>query len=482
VSYEPIEFILADDTRPAERPIVAVICSAGIPGVASRAATDTGTRRSVQPTPDTNGLSDGGEVIPLRSAVAPDPPEACDLALMREVIDAGTHSEDPASGAQAILDAITRSLDLSSGTIALLDVSEDGARRLVPTASSGPQSPLLRDMPPIDVESSYEAAVVFAESEPHYVADMHGEGSADEQAERAEDSESVGRWRSLISTKSYAVLPLCAGPRPIGVMTLQWPDSREFDDHTTEMLETVAAIAAVSLAHCAKADGTQDFAEQLAEGATGGASSEDTSSATAIDTMAAENGGAIHTPVGPLRLEVTPDGVLMPLAPDASGNPEALLSLEVTLSDAACVVWDASTPHHGVVAVLIASFAEAETAGALRERLVQTKRVCSRQDMSLSQTLALLNGVVVASTSPGTAVPAWVGWIDAHTGALTHCGAGDTDVVVHSASGRTWAPELNAPPLGSSGQVACEQDIRLLLPGDRVMVRLGDAELRVSKP
>ena len=109
-------------------------------------------------------------------------------------------------------------------------------------------------------------------------------------------------------------------------------------------------------------------------------------------------------------------------------------------------MWDASTPHPGVVAVLLASFSEAETAEALRERLVQTKRVCARQDMSLGQTLSLLNGVVVASAAAGVGVPAWLGWIDANTGALAHCGAGDTDVVVHSSDDRTWTPELTLLP------------------------------------
>jgi hypothetical protein len=437
----------------------------------------------VQPTPDTSGFTDGGDVIPLRSGRDADPPDACDLALLRAVVDAGSHAQDTATAAQAILDAITDGLSLSSGNMSLLDVSREGVRRLVPTASSGPQSQLLRDMPPIDVDSSYEAAVVFSESQPHYVADMHGEGSVDEQAERAEESESVGRWRSQISTKSYAVLPLCAGPRPIGVMTLQWPDSREFDAHITEMLETVAVVTAVSLDRCARLETEGEAGVQFAPGLTDGASATVPVSAEAVDTApAAPNGGAVHTPVGPLRLEVTADGVLMPLSPDASASSEGLLSLEITLADAACVVWDASTPHPGVVAVLIASFSEAETAEALRERLVQTKRVCARQDMSLGQTLSLLNGVVVASAAAGVAIPAWLGWIDANTGALAHCGAGDTDVVVHSSDDRTWTPELTAPPLGSSGTVGCEEDVRLLLAGDRVMVRLGDAELRILKP
>jgi hypothetical protein len=79
-------------------------------------------------------------------------------------------------------------------------------------------------------------------------------------------------------------------------------------------------------------------------------------------------------------------------------------------------------------------------------------------------------------------VPAWLGWVDTRTGALTHCGTADTDVVVHAGDGRTWSPDLTAPPLGSSGSVACDEDVRLLLPGDRVMVRLGDAELRILKP
>jgi hypothetical protein len=440
----------------------------------------------VQPTPNNHGLSDGGDVIPLRSSPDPDPPDgAWDLALLRGVVDAGSHATDPAAGAQAILDVITEALSLSSGTISLHHISENGARLLVPTASSGPQSLLLRDMPPIDVESSYEAAVVFSESQPHYVADMHGEGSSGEQAERAEESESVGRWRSLISTKSYAVLPLCAGPRPIGVMTLQWPDSREFDEHTTEMLETIAVITAVSLDWSAREGESELGLEEQAPSATGEALPARRREESSVGSPPPTAGGAVgatHTPVGPLKLEVTADGVLMPLAPDASPSLEGLLSLEITLADAACVVWDASTPHPAIVGVLIASFSDTATAEALRERLVQTKRVCARQDMSLGQTLALLNGVVIASASAGVAVPAWLGWIDARTGALAHCGAGDTDAIVHSSDGRTWTPELTAPPLGSSGQITCDEDVRLLLSGDRVMVRLGDAELRILKP
>ena len=438
----------------------------------------------MQPTPDTHGLNDGGDVIPLSSRRDPDPPDTCDLALLRALVDVASHAHDTPAAAQAVLDVITEGLGLSSGTISLLQVSEEGSRQLMPTASSGPQALLLREMPPIDVDSSYEAAVVFTDSQPHYVADMHGQGTVGEQAERAEEAEQVGRWRSLLSTKSYAVLPLCAGPHPIGVMTLHWPDSREFQDHTTEMLETIAAIVAVSLDRSPRRQNAWQPSEADPSSATGGTTTAgpvSTVEVAAASTPAARR-GATHTPVGPLRLEVTADGVLMPLAPEAAPSGRGLLSFEMTLADAACVVWDASAPHPGMVAVLIASFSDAETAEAMRDRLVQTKRVCARQDMTISHTFSLLNGVVLASASAGVAVPAWLGWIDARAGALTHCGVDDTDVVAHSADGRTWTPQLTAPPLGSSGKVVCREDVRLLLPGDRVMVRLGDAELRIERP
>jgi hypothetical protein len=253
-------------------------------------------------------------------------------------------------------------------------------------------------------------------------------------------------------------------------MTLQWPDYREFDSHTTEMLETLAAVTAMAL-------------ERSPGGSAAAPPTVDTTAGAIVEvTLPGPEDELLHTPVGPLRLEVTRDGVLMPLSPDAESSREGLLSLEVTLADAACVVWDLSAPHPGIVAVLIASFSDAEIAGSLRDRLVQTKRVCARQDMSALQTLSLLNGVVIASAGPGVAVPAWLGIVDAQIGALTHCGAGESDVVLRSSSGREWTPKLCAPPLGTSGTLDCDEDVRLLLPGDRVMVRLGDAELRIARP
>jgi hypothetical protein len=475
--------IVADDRRLAERPIVAVVCSAGTSGVASRTAKDSGTRRSVQSTPDTHGTNSGGDVIPLSSARDPNSTGDCDFQLLRDVAEAAAHANDAISAAQAILDIVTEGLGLSSGTLALLDVTPEGVRRLVPTASSGPQSPLVREMPPIEVDSGYEAAVVFRESRPHYVGDVHGEGSAAEPGARSEEEgAAVSRWRSLISTKSYAVLPLCAGPRPIGVLTLQWPDSRSFDPHATELLRTIASIAAVTLDRpmsrfqTGQPRSATTRTDEEAGGPAGEGSHEQRRQARPGPA------GSPHTPVGPLRLEVTTDGVLMPLSPDASSGPDSSLALEVTLADAACVVWDISAPHPGIVAILIASFADADTADAMRDRLVQTKRVCARQDMPLHQTHSLLNGVVLASASPGVAVPVWLAWIDAGTGAVTHCGTADADVVAHAADGRTWTPKLSAAPLGTSGGASCGEDVRLLLPGDRIMMRLGEADLRITRP
>ncbi len=403
----------------------------------------------MQPTPDSNGLANGGDVIPLRSARDNDPPSDPPLALVRRIVTESTSGATQAEAAQRALDAITGTLGLSSGTIVLQRMSDEGVPQLVQTASSGPQAQLVRDMPPIDIDSSYEVAVVFAEAAPHYVADMHGEG-AEGGLGRTEDSETVGRWRSLISTKSYAVLPLCVGRTPMGVMTLQWPDSREFDAETTELLETVAYVLAIALDRLRESEaddsdaGGSDAGSEVAESetqvTTAGTLAAVPSSEAAAPAAPVEKADAglteidaeRHVRVGPLRMEITADGVLMPLAPDAAFGGDARLSLEITLADSACVVWDVSTPHPSVVSVLIASFSSAGQATELRDRLVETARVCSRQDMPLAQTLSLLNGVMVATAGAGAGVAVWLASVDATTGALAHCGSSEADVVVRS--------------------------------------------------
>ncbi len=478
---EPSEFILADDSRPAERPIVAVICSAGIPGVASRAATDSGTRSSVQPTPDTNGLSDGGDVIPLRSRARRRPAGSCDLALMRDVVAAGPNAADPATARPGDPRRDHRMARAEQRHIALLDVSPEGGRKLVPTASSGPQSRCCVTCP----RSTWTRA-----TRPRSCSPSRSRTTSPTCTARAAPTSRrsaprrASRWADggrSSATKSYAVLPLCAGPRPIGVMTLQWPDSREFDDHTTEMLETVASIAAVSLDRSMSLGGLSRQPEPPRRRSGG----DDCS-------------GPVPCRRGRFAGRRARSGA-------HAGRPAAARGHSGRRADAAVARRDRRAPTRSSHSrsrspTPRASFGThpapiraSSPCSLRRSRMPRPPRRCANascrpsgsargRTCRSSQTLSLLNGVVVASTTAGIAVPAWLGWIDGRTGALTHCGAGDTDVVVHSSDGRTWSPQLTARPLGTSGQVACDQDIRLLLPGDRVMVRLGDAELRVSKP
>ena len=246
MSVEPSEFILADDSYPAERPIVAVICSARHfrRGIARRNGFGNKEKRAAHARH--HGSDRGGDVIPLRSARGRRPPRRTWRSCARVVGRRLATLSDPDRAAQAALDAITDGLGLSSGNISLVDVRARACRQLVPTARPRAPSPsCCATCRP----STWTRATRPPSCSPRRTAlrRRHARSRA-APTSKPSGPRRASRWVAGGRRSARSRTPCCRyvpDRGPIGVMTLQWPDSREFDARLTEMLETVAVVIAL---------------------------------------------------------------------------------------------------------------------------------------------------------------------------------------------------------------------------------------------
>jgi serine phosphatase RsbU (regulator of sigma subunit) len=151
------------------------------------------------------------------------------MTLLRELADAGASPLDLAETGRRQIDALVRGLHPQ--TAVLLAVEDD--RVLVPFASAGyPDGYIEEHFGPIEVSGPALSAVAFRTGEQAIVRDIEHDEAMSE-ANRAFD-----RSLGLCSAVS---LPMPAGDRTLGVVSLGWSEPRQFDDGDCAFLTSVAS-------------------------------------------------------------------------------------------------------------------------------------------------------------------------------------------------------------------------------------------------
>ena len=399
------------------------------------------------------------------------PPEigAEHLSLLRHLAEVGVAAETDDDAARRVLELVADGLSLSSGMVNLAKSPDGGREQLMPSASFGTHAQLSRDMPPVDIDSTYEAAVVYTERQPHYVSDVYGGGGP------AEDSATTGRWRAMISTQSYAVLPLYVADEGVGTITLQWPTSHAFPDTLRRLLETLATVAALAIYHvqCREAEqAALETARESHERAMAESAARRTAEAEVDEASRAQAAKTSPYELG-IRFEVTESGVVIPLPLNREWATTD--KIRVTFARSApggfCEVF---SPAPGRVALFVACLPAGDIEPAIPAALV---RSLVTHDAPPAEVLSTLNKLVEEHKTTGVAGSAWMALLDLETGAFTHAAAGNVEVVFTSSDGRRWEVDERGPFLGSSHHADFPEELRVIIPGDDVIARCSAGEL-----
>jgi hypothetical protein len=400
------------------------------------------------------------------------PPEigAEHLSLLRHLAEVGVIATSDEEAARRVLELVADGLSLSSGMVNLAKLTDADREQLVPSASFGTHAQLSKDMPPVDIDSSYEAAIVYSERQPHYVSDVYGGGGT------AEDSATTGRWRAMISTQSYAVLPLYIDGEGVGTITLQWPTSHAFPDSLRRLLETVATVAALAIYHvqCREAERAalesaresheQQLAQQAAE-----------RDATTVEAPPARTPKPSPYELG-IRFEVTESGVVIPLPLDRewAATDKIRITFVRIAPGGFCEVF---SPAPGQVAMFVACLPAGDIEPSIPAALV---RSLVAHDAPPAEVLSTLNKVVEEHGGAGVAGSAWMALLDLQSGAFTHAAAGNVEVSFTASDGRRWEVDERGPFLGSSHHADFPEELRVIIPGDDVIARCSAGELGVQ--
>lgn len=403
----------------------------------------------------------------------PDPARA----LIGVLNVAGAATGDPAEIAGELLEAIGSEFGTSGCHLVTLSTMPDGSEALTPLASAGQYGSLLRDMPPIELDSPLEAARVLRARTPRFVDALHipavpdersdesnradtPEGSHGSEGGATEGRDSAGspqRWRSMIATQSYAVLPIVLSSEPLGVLTLQWSRPVEFDRSLTRVLESLATLTALAVASATRAYGrTQDIGESESL-----ASREHLQSAalTAFAPALEDGGTEPYTVlVGMLDVRHEDDVAFVRLEPHAQGPSMPVTTPARLLVVAPSPTQDASeaeTPAEMPAAVHALCSAVVALSDSPREWLETINRSLPR-------------------SQAGAGFSAWAARFDTRTGALVESSAGIISALVTTGAGEEQHTDHSKLPLGLWAEESYEERPRLLLPDDTLEVCLDD--------
>ena len=354
------------------------------------------------------------------------------LALLAEGPDPNAIEDIPT--ADVLLGALTDQFGPASGHLVVLRRQPDGTDALVPIATVGQYGALMRDLPPIDLDSPLESARVFREQSPHFVDELH--------AASAEGGSSTSRWRDMIATRSYAVLPLILRGEPVGVLTLEWASAVEFDDELQETLRSVATLAALVVRAAEVSEGYGEAADK------GPSVSE--SVAITVTGAGREEGGT---------------------------NPESVLTAIVDVLGGDDAVFEYALPDSAPARLLLLSGEAKDDAGVSLRALARTVIGLSDEPGAW---LDAINQALPPAVA-GHGVTAWAATFDPRTGAITAASAGVSTECLLTGVGGESVTEHRKLPLGLWSDERYDERVLLLVPSDTLDVVLGeDPELRLT--
>ncbi len=333
-----------------------------------------------------------------------------------------------------LLELLAQELDTSGANVHAVQTLDGGAVALVPHASSGRYDALVRDMPPIELDSSLEAAQVFSERKPHFVGAIHAPDSNSRTG-------STSRWRDQIAAHSYATLPLIYAGEPIGVLTLQWSAPVRFDPADRAALTSIATVIAVALA-------TERDERNAAS---------DRDDAAETDTASRREALCIRA-LGASREE-------------GGRDAESVLVADIEVSGSAAFVFEHSEPDETPVRLLVL----APTPGA--DEVPTSACMLASAAIGLSgspaEWLGSLNRALTdeaQAQARGLGVQAWGAAFDARTGTLLEASAGTVSELLTRPDGGEHQAEVKKLPLGLWADEVYPERPQLLLPGDTLEV------------
>lgn len=319
-----------------------------------------------------------------------------DHSLMLRLVPIVTAQSDSVEMARGALEALCDEFGARSGnvTIACRDESDD--LLLIPTAVIGPHASLLGDLPPISAASSTEAAGVFRSGVATFIDDQY----ADEGRAEVRSAELTGaaRWRDQLAAQARAILPITAGGRRLGTLSLEWAAPRPFTDADRGVLSAAATLTGLGLAHL-ESSAARDAAEDPAES---------------------------------MRFALTPEGDVRS-GPADEPNPDETVRITAQCGSRSWI--DVHRASAGRVLLLIATVRES---AALEPQGVEALRLSARAAASQSnpdETVAALHTRFREMAPAGAVLEAWVG-IWSASGALEHASLGASHARLLLADGR----------------------------------------------
>lgn len=373
---------------------------------------------------------------------------AVDARLVRELL--GGVSGDAAGDGQAgteperIVETLVEHLGLSGAGLSLARAGAEGFE-LESVAAAGSHASFARHLPSVGFKAEEEAAHALESAEAEFVGDAHGLSDA-------APADGVGRWRGLVATSAYAVLPLVSRARAVGVLTLEWAQTRDFDAVEQEVLSAIADVVAVVLAPTLpegnpEAGGDPDGYDPGEDAVAG--------SVTTFD-ITAEGHAVVHDASG--------RGVKEPVARlhVAAREPGAGLAVPV---------YDLTTTHPGTVDVALGACRVADGSGERGAEILRTfLRGHSVAGLQPDRAVAALSANLARSGLAGMTASVVRCRIDVTSRALSWAGTGGGLVAVETGSGRLDVTPVRGPGLPSSDTDSHTEGLLLLLPGDVVVL------------
>lgn len=354
-----------------------------------------------------------------------------------------------------IVELMAESLDLGGATLSLVR-DHDGSLLIEPLIAVGIHAAFTREMSARPLESLADVATAVKDRTPVFVGAAHGAPGL------ATRPEGVGRWRSGVSLHTTGVLPLCAQGETLGVLTVEWPDSRPLGDGERRVLDTVAKLMGLGLHVRETAE--SDIQEQARE-----RSALDTSESPANATFS-----------------ITSQGHVVPLADEEDVTVERALLLETASggdASEAVALFDTVTTAPRTTAIFL----------GVTTRSTASHGVCTHGPVAIGSFQRFAGQHVAPSESLVYIDQALrAGWVDAERPAtlsatvceirqtndlvtLTLAGQGAATWMLLAADGRLSAPQPPSQP--DSGSVDTSRDIEhhlIGLPGDRLVLVCSD--------
>lgn len=158
------------------------------------------------------------------------------MSLLRDIADVGASSWDVSESARRQVDAVS---DALQAQVALLYMGSPDGRLLLPIATVGiPEGYLDQHFGPVEVNGPSASAAVFRSGRPALVRDIEDSPHVSERAR------AVGRG---LEQRRLASLALNVSGATVGVLSLAWPEPREFAADEAAFLDSLASEIALGL-------------------------------------------------------------------------------------------------------------------------------------------------------------------------------------------------------------------------------------------